>query len=587
MESALQSRDDSLSPDEQQEENRIDRNLKQLVRAAKSLHSDANTVIITGAGSSVWGGSIMGEPLSQDIFNQIEAWIPPPSHKEPERQDGLSPRPTSPSPAIWPDSSDSESDIEKDIMKKFEELAAAKFATKDYEKAATLLRKLVDYSFRDGKSQEEITKIEIKLACVYSLQSKWQEAEAITVRATGSAGNDEVDKVLFHVLHALALLYLQENNFELARKHCKGAIKGKRKLLGRTHASSYESIALLACIYDATGDSAEAEGCRSLLPDDYSKDVDLQPVSYMSVNVPSIGISSAEAANTSAIRPSPITQGVLLAQSDTTVNQSAVLDIPNSETSAHHSTTPSMKAAGVMVELPVSLAVQRDSEVSVVDVPSTETTLPGHNWLASQAAHPLDTPREDVSKPQIIESTSKVGLDKQLDADQETSACTTLPDPTLESKKSSTKWGGREITQTERHMTRVLVLVKHLLETLTRWSQGQADADEVSDIYVRLGNEFNLLCRYLTSLGIETSDLGPVPDALRTILEETLEQPASRQSLDRYLPGVRDVVIPLLQGLMRKKRLLDGHTRKDNSSDSSARSAGNETKSLDTQESIP
>jgi tetratricopeptide (TPR) repeat protein len=293
MESALQSRDDSLPPDEQQEENRIDRNLKQLVRAAKSLHSDASTVIITGAGSSVWGGSIMGEPLSQDTFNQIEAWIPPPSHEEPERQDGLSPRPTSPSPAIWPDSSDSESDIEKDIMKKFEELAAAKFATKDYEKAATLLRKLVDYSFRNGKSQEEITKIEIKLACVYGLQSKWQEAEAITVRTTGSTGNGEVDKVLFHVLHALALLYLRENNFELARKHCKGAIKGKRKLLGRTHASSYESIALLACIYDATGDSAEAEGCRSLLPDDYSKDVDLQPVSYMSVNVPSIDVSSA------------------------------------------------------------------------------------------------------------------------------------------------------------------------------------------------------------------------------------------------------------------------------------------------------
>lgn len=108
----------------------------------------------------------------------------------------------------------------------------------------------------------------------------------------------QADHFLCHTLHALALWHLREHNFELAEKHSKGAIKCRRKLLGRTHASSYESIALLARIYDATGNALESEGSRSLLPIVYSNDMDLQPVGYMSVNVPSIEFSATEPANT-------------------------------------------------------------------------------------------------------------------------------------------------------------------------------------------------------------------------------------------------------------------------------------------------
>lgn len=86
----------------------------------------------------------------------------------------------------------------------------------------------------------------------------------------------------------------------------------------------------------------------------------------------------------------------------------------------------------------------------------------------------------------------------------------------------------------------------------------------MSDVYVRLGYEFNLACRAFNAIGVETADLGPVPDVLRTILEDTLSQDASPQSLDRYLPQIRDIIINLLHGLKKKQaRLRSRHQRED------------------------
>ncbi|QIW96873.1 hypothetical protein AMS68_002391 [Peltaster fructicola] len=120
----------------------------------------------------------------------------------------------------------------------------------------------------------------------------------------------------------------------------------------------------------------------------------------------------------------------------------------------------------------------------------------------------------------------------------------------------SSKNPQQQLTTIEKSVTHLLVATKQLLETLTKWSRGAATETEVSDVYVRLGYEFNIACRAFNAINVDTSDLGPVPELLRKILEDTLSQEANQQSLDRYLPEIRDIIIKLLHGLKKKQQRL-------------------------------
>ncbi|KAH9810125.1 bud site selection protein 6-like [Teratosphaeria destructans] len=114
----------------------------------------------------------------------------------------------------------------------------------------------------------------------------------------------------------------------------------------------------------------------------------------------------------------------------------------------------------------------------------------------------------------------------------------------------------QQLSTIEKSVTHLLVATKQLLETLTLWSRGSATEGEVSDVYVRLGYEFNIACRAFNAIGVDCADLGPVPDLLRSILEDTLSQDANQGSLDKFLPRIRDIIINLLHGLKKKQQRL-------------------------------
>lgn len=105
----------------------------------------------------------------------------------------------------------------------------------------------------------------------------------------------------------------------------------------------------------------------------------------------------------------------------------------------------------------------------------------------------------------------------------------------------------------ESSVTRLLVATKMLLEALTKWSLGQRTESQVSDIYVRLGNDFNVANIAFGSYGIDMSDLVSVPDDLRDCLERCLSEDASPQTLEIHLPRIREIIIGLLQGLKSKQ----------------------------------
>ncbi|OJD19979.1 hypothetical protein AJ78_00175 [Emergomyces pasteurianus Ep9510] len=150
------------------------------------------------------------------------------------------------------------------------------------------------------------------------------------------------------------------------------------------------------------------------------------------------------------------------------------------------------------------------------------------------------------------------------------------------SSTRGTQQPDKQLSQIEKSVTHLLVATKQLLETLTQWSRQQASESEVSDVYVRLGYEFNLACRAFGAIGVDTVDLGPVPDLLRTILEDTLSQDASPESLDRYLPRIRDIIINLLQGLKKKQAKLRSRQVKEGRSTTAQQGSSGSAGSGDT-----
>ncbi|GAW20828.1 hypothetical protein ANO14919_103390 [Xylariales sp. No.14919] len=130
-------------------------------------------------------------------------------------------------------------------------------------------------------------------------------------------------------------------------------------------------------------------------------------------------------------------------------------------------------------------------------------------------------------------------------------------------RRNQSNGSSMPLSQIEKSVTHLLVATKQLLETLTQWSRGAATDTQVSDVYVRLGYEFNMACRAFTAINVDTSDLGNVPESLRHILEATLSQEASTESLEKYLPRIRDIIINLLHGLKRKQQKLRQRQSKD------------------------
>lgn len=121
----------------------------------------------------------------------------------------------------------------------------------------------------------------------------------------------------------------------------------------------------------------------------------------------------------------------------------------------------------------------------------------------------------------------------------------------MSSSKHSSK--RHSLNSIESSVTRLLVSTKHLLESLTQWARQEVDDKYVSDAYVKLGNDFRAASRAFTQAGIDISDIGDVPQALRIILEAALSEAPSQGNLDRFLPNIRNIIVTLLQNLKAKQ----------------------------------
>lgn len=253
-----------------EEDNRISRNLRDFVDVAEKFHSSASTVVRDGARSTVWGGSILGDHLTEEQASTIEKWIPPPVDEEPTPIStstyDLFERSEQSSNTVVANNYISESDDEndQDLTKRLEELAIESRLGGNNPRAESFYRRAIERGEAGKKPKKEIQAMRLHLADVCMLQEKWREAEDII---SPMAFERQVHSIeVYHAMHALALVHLHE--FDLARAHrcCKRALWGKRKVVGKTDPSYFDTLGLLASICDKKNDVAEAEAHRSFIP---------------------------------------------------------------------------------------------------------------------------------------------------------------------------------------------------------------------------------------------------------------------------------------------------------------------------------
>ncbi|KAH7908347.1 hypothetical protein BJ138DRAFT_1115925 [Hygrophoropsis aurantiaca] len=99
----------------------------------------------------------------------------------------------------------------------------------------------------------------------------------------------------------------------------------------------------------------------------------------------------------------------------------------------------------------------------------------------------------------------------------------------------------------------LITAMKNIQESLQLWSTRRATEAQVSDCYMQFGAEFNATARAFEIYGINTSDINSVPARLRTELEICLGEDPSPQNLNLYMPGVRQLLYEILQGLRSKQ----------------------------------
>ncbi|KAJ7449663.1 actin interacting protein 3-domain-containing protein [Mycena latifolia] len=135
----------------------------------------------------------------------------------------------------------------------------------------------------------------------------------------------------------------------------------------------------------------------------------------------------------------------------------------------------------------------------------------------------------------------------------------------------------------ESAVTRLLVAIKQLLEALTQWSLLKIDETNVSDVYVRLGNDFNAAVAAFAAFNIDMAELMTVPDDLRNVLEQCLAEDATPDNLELYLPTVRQIITNLLQGLRGKqsiyRRIVSDHRHRSEQSGSEQRTESRSSRS--------
>lgn len=177
----------------------------------------------------------------------------------------------------WLHKMEAESDDEFQVELAQEAIAAVhtSFDSKDYQEASSYLQEALKMIRELPAKQQSIFDtwdIRYMLSiCAYHLREPAEaEAKLLSVIDNSSRSDDRSKEQLRQVCevgHLLSQLYVKVGNLEYARLYCDNALQGRRRLLGKSHDETYESMALMARIYQLQGSDSRAKVYLRLIHD--------------------------------------------------------------------------------------------------------------------------------------------------------------------------------------------------------------------------------------------------------------------------------------------------------------------------------
>jgi len=92
-----------------------------------------------------------------------------------------------------------------------------------------------------------------------------------------------------------------------------------------------------------------------------------------------------------------------------------------------------------------------------------------------------------------------------------------------------------------------------LQETLKAWAHDAATEEDVSNIYVLIGHQFNDTIAAFAHHEIDLNDIHCIPSDLRVVLERCLSEDPTPHVYESFIGELRGVIWKLLKGLQSKQ----------------------------------
>jgi roadblock/LC7 domain-containing protein len=267
-------------------------NTERLQLLAKRILSTATTVY----GSSIAGGSVHGDPITNEAQLRTTNWITEPVVNERawssssvtqsrgdqtlvSEPDGTVDTDVTKGTTSYsepePAEPDSDGEFEFDVTQRLLEEGRKLFDLANYAEAVGFLQKGVASSNRlpnTLRTQVDLIEVPMMIAtCKFHLKELDQAESDLLILVQQESISDQDALRKCQISHLLSQIYLIKNELEPSENHCRKSMKGRRRLLGKEHKDYLTSLGLLSEICSMRGKDEEALVYQGMIPPEIAR----------------------------------------------------------------------------------------------------------------------------------------------------------------------------------------------------------------------------------------------------------------------------------------------------------------------------